>query len=145
MNIKEMDFELFKKKCPSQPTVEYLENEFKGFIDYCAEHQYMPSKHNWYIYLGATRQQINSWKNATRGVTTISEEEFNERRDIFKKIEDFIEESLSHTLITSERPLPNLMIYMKNSFKWTDRPQPEEVAINIKTKGYIPDRKRKKK
>ena len=144
MKIKKIDYDLFIKECPAQPTSEYIEKEFKNFLDYCEEKEYMPTKHNWNIFLGATRQQINSWKNAARGITTIEEEEFNRRRDTLKKIEDFIEESLSYTLVSSERALPNLMLYMKNSYKWTDRPQAEEVSINIKTNGFSSKDKKKK-
>ena len=144
MKIKKIDYDLFIKECPTQPTTEYIEKEFKNFLDYCEEKEYMPTKHNWYVFLGATRQQINGWKNAARGIATINEEEFNKRRDTMKKIEDFIEESLAYTLISSERALPNLMLYMKNSYKWTDRPQQDDISINIKTKGFSPTNKPKK-
>src|SRR5690606_26232593 len=99
MAKKKIDFNLFKKKCPSQPTAEYIENEFYNFLEYCDENSYFPTKHGWYVFLSASKQQINSWKNASRGLTTIEEEEFNRRRDLLKKIDDYIEESLSYDLL----------------------------------------------
>ena len=144
MARKKIDFNLFMKKCPSQPTVEYIESEFNAFLDYCQENNYFPTKHGWYVFLSASKQQVSNWKAAHRNITDISEEEFNRRRDLLKKIDDFIEESLSYDLLTSDRTNGNLIFYMKNSFKWTDRPQQDDISINIKTKGFSPTNKPKK-
>lgn len=144
MARKKIDFNLFMKKCPSQPTVEYIESEFNAFLDYCQENNYFPTKHGWYVFLSASKQQVSNWKAAHRNITDISEEEFNRRRDLLKKIDDFIEESLSYDLLTSDRTNGNLIFYMKNSFKWTDRPQQDDISINIKTKGFLPSNKVKK-
>ena len=145
MAKKKIDFKLFQKKCPSQPTAEYIESEFNGFLDYCTENELFPTKHGWYVFLSASKQQISAWKSARKGITVISEEEFIKRADLLKKIDDYIEESLSYDLLTSERTNGNLIFYMKNSFKWTDRPQTEESSINLKSKGYLGDKKRDKK
>ena len=143
MAKKKIDFNLFVKQCPSQPSAEYIKSEFDAFLDYCDKNNLFPTKHGWYVFLSASKQQVSNWKASFRNITDISEEEFNRRRDLLKKIDDFIEESLSYDLLTSDRTNGNLIFYMKNSFKWTDRPQQEEIQINVKTPGFLPNKKRK--
>ncbi len=68
----------------------------------------------------------------------------NARRETLKKIDKTIEEALSESLLTSDRTNGNLIFYLKNSYKWTDRPQQEEISVNIKTKGFSSKDKKKK-
>ena len=139
-----IDPELLKKKTPSQPSAEYLEEEFMNFLDYCKENDWIPTKHSWRVYLNVLDQQINAWMDSTRNTTTLSEEEFITRRDVIKKIDKTIENALSASLLNSDRTNGNLIFYLKNSYKWTDRPQQDDISINIKTKGFSPTSKPKK-
>ena len=82
--------------------------------------------------------------DSTRNTTTLTEEEFIRRREVIKKIEKSIEDALSESLLTSDRTNGNLIFYLKNSYKWTDRPQQDDISINIKTKGFSPSSKVKK-
>lgn len=143
MARKKIDTELLKKKTPTQPSVEYIEKEFIAYMDYCLEHDYFPTKHGWYVFLNVSKQQMSNWKAAYRGTTGIEEEEFVRRRDMLKKIEDMIEESLAYDLLTSGKTNGNLIFYMKNSFKWTDRPQQDDIAIQIKSKGFGAKKRKK--
>lgn len=139
-----IDKELFRKKTPSQPTADYLEEEFYKFLEYCEERDKRPTKHSWRVFLNVLDQTVGGWMDATRNTTTLSEEEYLKRREVLKKIDKYIEESLSDELLEGDRTNGNLIFYLKNSYKWTDRPQQDEVTINIKTKGYLPTGKRKK-
>lgn len=138
-----IDINLLKKKTPSQPTAEYLEQEFANFLDYCQEREKIPTKHAWRVFLNVLDQTISNWMDSTRGVTTIEQEEFLKRREVLKKIDKTIEDALSESLLTSDRTNGNLIFYLKNSYKWTDRPQQEEIQINVKTPGFLPNKKRK--
>ena len=142
MARKKIDFSLFQKKCPSQPTAEYIEKEFEAFLLYCEVNNQQPIKESWNNFLGASRQQRNSWVNATRGINTISEEEFLLRRDTLKKIDDFIEESLAYHLITTEKTNGSLIFYMKNAFKWRDKPEDEDKSINVQIGVILPKKRR---
>ena len=142
--VKYIDAALLKKKTPTQPTAEYLEKEFDAFLDYCQKNDWIPTKHSWRVYLNVLDQTINNWMDSTRGTVTIEEEEFLKRREVIKKIDKTIENALSASLLTSDRTNGNLIFYMKNSFKWTDRPQQDDISINIKTKGFSPSSKVKK-
>lgn len=141
---KLIDIELLKKKTPSQPTADYLEEEFMKFLEYCQERELTPTKHSWRVFLNVLDQTVGGWMDATRNTTTLSEEEYLKRREVIKKIDKNIENALSESLITSDRTNGNLIFYLKNSYKWTDRPQQEEVTVNIKTKGFMPSEKKKK-
>ena len=138
-----IDIKLLKKQTPTQPTAEYLEQEFANFLDYCQEREKIPTKHAWRVFLNVLDQTISNWMDSTRGVTTIGEEEFIKRREVLKKIDKTIEDALSESLLTSDRTNGNLIFYLKNSYKWTDRPQQEEIQINVKTPGFLPNKKRK--
>ena len=139
-----IDINLLKKKTPSQPTAEYLEQEFANFLDYCQEREKIPTKHAWRVFLNVLDQTVGGWMDSTRNTTTLSEEEFIRRREVIKKIEKSIEDALSESLLTSDRTNGNLIFYLKNSYKWTDRPQQDDISINIKTKGFSPSSKVKK-
>lgn len=138
-----IDIKLLKKQTPTQPTAEYLEQEFANFLDYCQEREKIPTKHAWRVFLNVLDQTISNWMDSTRGVTTIEQEEFLKRREVLKKIDKTIEDALSESLLTSDRTNGNLIFYLKNSYKWTDRPQQEEIQINVKTPGFLPNKKRK--
>lgn len=138
-----IDKDLLRKKTPSQPTAEYLEQEFYNFLEYCEERDKRPTKHAWRVFLNVLDGTYNNWLNATRNTQDVSEEEFNDRRTVIKKIDKYIEESLSDELLESERTNGNLMFYLKNSYKWTDRPQQEELSVTIKTKGTMSKRDKK--
>ena len=128
---KLIDIELLKKKTPSQPTAEYLEIEFEKFLEYCQEKDVTPTKHSWRVFLNVLDQTIGNWMAPYRGVAMFSEEEYEARRVVLKKIDKIIENALANSLINSDRTNGNLIFYLKNSYKWTDRPQEDAKAINV--------------
>lgn len=143
--VNKIDVTLLKKKTPTQPTAEYLEQEFINYVEYANERQSPITKHGWRVFLNVLDQTMTNWMKATRAVTGLSEEEYNRRLFIIKKIDTIIEENLSESLLNSERTNGNLIFYLKNSYKWTDRPQQEDVSVSVKSAGFLSNKKRDKK
>ena len=128
--------EFLNKQVPDQPSADYLLDEFKRYVAYSDDNNEIINKHGFRVFLNVLYSTYTSWLTPYIGTTVISEADYNERRLIAKKIDEAIEQSLGQRMMGSDRTNGNLIFYLKNAYKWTDRPPDEPTQIVIEGSGF---------
>ena len=124
------------KQVPTQPTAEYLLNEFKKYVEYSEDNNEIIDKQGFRVFLNVTDSMYNGWLAPYRGTTVINEVDYNERRLVAKKIDGAIERSLSQRMLGSDRTNGNAIFYLKANYNWRDNPPEEPTKIVIEGSGF---------
>ena len=123
---------ILKPRC-SKPKAEELA---KLFIEYCEVRQAekLPlTKLSFYVYLGISKETYHFWKDEKQN-KYLTDTEFQDRLTLIKKIETAMESDLADEMTKSKYPT-GMIFTLKNTYGWTDRPEPE-VSLNLQVDGY---------
>lgn len=100
------------KKIPlSQMDPDYLQNEIDGFVQYCIDHQLVPSKVGLALWLGVSESTIRTYEHQGTGSLT----------GVFKLFTDFCHKFLEQKALDGEMHPVLFMFYSKNWFGLSDK------------------------
>lgn len=100
------------KRIPlSQMDPDYLQNEIDGFVQYCIDHQQVPSKVGLSVWLGTTVNTIRRWEGD--GASPLS--------TVLKSFTDFCHKFLEQKALDGEMHPVLFMFYSKNWFGLSDK------------------------